>query len=42
MNLPALDWASRNPEQAQAAASYAFDAARENPEMARSVAKAAM
>jgi len=38
----ALDWASRNPEQAQAAASYAFDAARENPEMARSVAKAAM
>lgn len=36
----ALDWAQRNPEQAQAAATYAFDTARENPEMARSIAKA--
>jgi len=33
----ALDWASRNPEQAQQAASYAFNAARENPEMVQSL-----
>lgn len=36
----ALDWAVQNPENAQVAASFAFQQAKENPEMAKSVAKA--
>ena len=36
----AVDWASRNPENAQAAAGFAFNAAKENPELAAKAAKA--
>jgi len=36
----ALDWAQKNPQQAQAAANYAFNTARENPEMVQSIATA--
>lgn len=38
----AVSWAQENPEQARAAASFAFEQARENPEMAGKVAKAVM
>lgn len=38
----AVDWARENPDQARAAAGYAFEAAKDNPEMAVKVAKATM
>jgi hypothetical protein len=38
----AFNWASQNPEHAQAAANFAFNVAKENPELGAKMAKAVM
>jgi hypothetical protein len=35
----AMDWAKQNPENAKVAAEFAFNTAKDNPEMAKSMAK---